>query len=359
MRKLLFLLLIASPLRAQVSKPPIEPHNINNVLNVDGIRYLTIDAAIAALRVGGGIVIIPSNYAGAESAGCTVNGLDGFSTWSGAAAVTVVDLRLSSACMYSVAYNSSLFGLTPFAATKVFPSPSTTASAGIFTSKYGGALAAGGGNLNGVTAEVDVTGAITSNPTATVPALLAEAHVRGTGGTIPDLAGIATFNGIDRTATTTNITRAYGVFVNACGNTSTSGATIANCYGFYTNHNTLGISSNYSFFSNGRIRLAYFASDNGLDLESTGGTATNILKNDGTDTLMIIGLSAAKGIKFGSPITPNSVTVSSLPAAAAGNAGQIMIVSDSTTVATEGQTCVGSSSNTALAFSNGSVWKCF
>jgi hypothetical protein len=132
-----------------------------------------------------------------------------------------------------------------------------------------------------------------------MPAVEAEAHVRSTGGTISDLAGIATFNGIDRRTATTNITRAYGVFVNACGNTSTSGATIANCYGFYTNHNTAGTNSNYSFFSNGRIRLAYFASDNGLDLESTGGVAVNILKNDGTDTLVISGLTAAKGVKFG------------------------------------------------------------
>ncbi len=51
--------------------------------------------------------------------------------------------------------------------------------------------------------------------------------------------------------------------------------------------------------------------------------------------------------------------VASLPAAAAGNKGWIMTVSDSTSVAAEGQTCVGSSTNTALAFSNGSVWKCF
>jgi len=54
-----------------------------------------------------------------------------------------------------------------------------------------------------------------------------------------------------------------------------------------------------------------------------------------------------------------TTTVGALPAAAAGNAGQIIKVSDSTSIASEGQTCVGSSTNTALAFSNGSVWKCF
>jgi hypothetical protein len=54
----------------------------------------------------------------------------------------------------------------------------------------------------------------------------------------------------------------------------------------------------------------------------------------------------------------NATTVGSLPTASS-NAGKTMYVTDSTSVAAEGQTCVGSSSNKALAFSNGSVWKCF
>lgn len=58
------------------------------------------------------------------------------------------------------------------------------------------------------------------------------------------------------------------------------------------------------------------------------------------------------------PFFPESTVVGSLPSASA-NAGAIMYVTDSTSIATEGQTCVGSSSNKALAFSNGSVWKCF
>lgn len=50
--------------------------------------------------------------------------------------------------------------------------------------------------------------------------------------------------------------------------------------------------------------------------------------------------------------------VSSLPSAAS-NTGGLVEVDDSTAIASEGQTCVGGSSNHALAFSNGSVWKCF
>lgn len=53
------------------------------------------------------------------------------------------------------------------------------------------------------------------------------------------------------------------------------------------------------------------------------------------------------------------ITVSELPAAAAANAGEMRRVSDSTPVTTEGQKCIGNGSATALAFSNGTVWKCF
>lgn len=51
-------------------------------------------------------------------------------------------------------------------------------------------------------------------------------------------------------------------------------------------------------------------------------------------------------------------TVANLPSAAAYPYAQIP-VSDSTTISKEGQTCVGGSSTKALAFSDGSVWKCF
>jgi hypothetical protein len=53
------------------------------------------------------------------------------------------------------------------------------------------------------------------------------------------------------------------------------------------------------------------------------------------------------------------ITVSQLPAAASGNAGQIRRVTDSTKITSEGQHCEGGGSEAALAFSNGTVWKCF
>ncbi len=57
-------------------------------------------------------------------------------------------------------------------------------------------------------------------------------------------------------------------------------------------------------------------------------------------------------------VTPGASAVSALPTASS-SAGKFFVVTDSTSVSSEGQRCVGGASETALAFSNGSVWKCF
>jgi len=57
-------------------------------------------------------------------------------------------------------------------------------------------------------------------------------------------------------------------------------------------------------------------------------------------------------------VAPGSVTVENLPAASE-TAGKMFVVSDSTAVIAEGQMCIGGGTGTALAFSNGTVWKCF
>ena len=57
-------------------------------------------------------------------------------------------------------------------------------------------------------------------------------------------------------------------------------------------------------------------------------------------------------------IVLGTTTVGALPSAAS-NPGAMIRVSDSTSVSAEGQTCVGLSSNNAIAISNGSAWKCF
>lgn len=74
-----------------------------------------------------------------------------------------------------------------------------------------------------------------------------------------------------------------------------------------------------------------------------------------------IGLTPGAGNNGGASgvITLGAGTTVALLPTAATFPGAIMYVTDSTAVAAEGQTCVGSSTNKALAFSNGTVWKCF
>jgi len=73
---------------------------------------------------------------------------------------------------------------------------------------------------------------------------------------------------------------------------------------------------------------------------------------------------AGRSVNVPALVATNSITagtpvmVAALPAASS-SAGMMMLVTDSTTVSAEGQTCVGSSTNKALAFSNGVIWKCF
>jgi hypothetical protein len=110
-----------------------------------------------------------------------------------------------------------------------------------------------------------------------------------------------------------------------------------------------------------------------LDLQDNGTTKWQVQKSSGNNfviveagvqnrlTLVPGGLATYVGtfaLGGTSLVQLGSTTVSALPSAAS-NAGAMIQVSDSTTVAAEGQTCVGSSTNKALAFSNGTAWKCF
>lgn len=58
-------------------------------------------------------------------------------------------------------------------------------------------------------------------------------------------------------------------------------------------------------------------------------------------------------------VTLGNTTVNALPPAGPGNVGQMIRVSDSIAITTEGQMCAGGGTSIALAFSNGAVWKCF
>lgn len=78
-----------------------------------------------------------------------------------------------------------------------------------------------------------------------------------------------------------------------------------------------------------------------------------------TSTLAFVAPSITTNAAGAGSIRPTLGTVAALPAAAAGNKGWIQSVSDSTAIGAEGQNCAGGGAVTALAFSNGTVWKCF
>lgn len=100
-----------------------------------------------------------------------------------------------------------------------------------------------------------------------------------------------------------------------------------------------------------------------LDFETgTPASQTLALKIDSSENATFhggIAFSSASGTMSAGYLGYGKTVVGSLPSAAAGNAGWAIVVTDSTTISAEGQTCVGSNSNIALAISNGSVWKCF
>ena len=88
------------------------------------------------------------------------------------------------------------------------------------------------------------------------------------------------------------------------------------------------------------------------------------IENQGAASTSALAIKTGTGInQFGDLTTIGPYTISggslNLPAAASWT-GYMVTVTDSTTVAAEGQTCSHTASNpvTALAFSNGTVWKC-
>lgn len=98
---------------------------------------------------------------------------------------------------------------------------------------------------------------------------------------------------------------------------------------------------------------------------SGNGTSFTVAANGGAGlgshtggNLSLIPGSGNNGGASGVILLGSGTTVALLPPAAA-NSGGVMYVTDSTSIAAEGQTCVGASSTKALAFSNGLIWKCF
>jgi hypothetical protein len=141
---------------------------------------------------------------------------------------------------------------------------------------------------------------------------------------------------------------------------------VDNCSGsvFYnvraTELTTIGASATNTQIINGRYNAITISSGAvGVSLNGAGYNSQNTgsITNSGTSTTKTNVFNIQTGA-FDANVSNNSTIVASLPSASA-NKGATMIVTDSTSISAEGQACAGSSTNTALAFSNGSGWKCF
>jgi hypothetical protein len=100
---------------------------------------------------------------------------------------------------------------------------------------------------------------------------------------------------------------------------------------------------------------------NYLNILAGANSNPSIVSTGGTQSITYL-TSGLPGVvsKFSSPqiIFGQGILVGSLPSATS-NPGMAIYVTDSTAIRAEGQACVGGSGNRALAFSNGTIWKCF
>jgi hypothetical protein len=191
------------------------------------------------------------------------------------------------------------------------------------------------------------------------------------------------YNTLSDSGTSTNIYAANDAVANKLSNlTVTSGGSMAGTFagnvtwsGTHIFSQTVTLSNGGAFSnqlgsSTGFLYSAYWTSVNANpaaagQLRLAKGDTLR-WRNNANSADMSISLNASDQLVLPVVATPSfagvstigSTVVGSLPAASS-NAGGVIRVTDSTAIASEGQTCVGGSSNSALAFSNGSVWKCF
>jgi hypothetical protein len=150
----------------------------------------------------------------------------------------------------------------------------------------------------------------------------------------------------------------FGIHMEGSINPSETTTPLIRMTNFAGNLSIVGGEALYSFGENFTVQVD--SGSNGLGIMNMRTGHTNQVHNMVTGVDAIgpngnIGYYTDSTTLIG-PLVPT--TVSSLPPASPANAGQMMRVSD-WVVSVEGYACVGGGTATALAFSNGSVWKCF
>lgn len=234
---------------------------LDNIRIVDGITFTTIDTAIADLPAGGGVVIIPSTYAGPEVSTAATDPIAGYPESNTAANVTVIDLRgpnqtggtfpvFPGPTGYNIAFNSfqqheqSRLGVWQ----KVVPGTTWTTTAIEGVNEITTIIPSS--DVQGLLGEAHTVGALTSNNGGGLKAVDGETHIWSTGQTLSAAIGVQGFAGITRAASTTNVTTLASLYAAAPTNVSTSGAVVTDAYGVIAQQpGAVGTRNNYSMFT--------------------------------------------------------------------------------------------------------------
>lgn len=113
-----------------------------------------------------------------------------------------------------------------------------------------------------------------------------------------------------------------------------------------------------SFASGHAANITPYSLYNTIWAENPNGSCREPVVSDRGSNNTVLDSSASGYFQFGSLVSLSPTAVSALPPASS-YPGAMVRVSNSTTISSEGQACAGGGSATALAFSNGSAWKCF
>ena len=270
--------------------------NSNNVLWVDGNLYSTCASAIrAAGSVNKTIIVVPSTYAGRECP--TQTSVDGIQQVVTTPNITIWDFRGGNVG-HNIDYNSNSQDsnnqinskLSVMGYWSALPRANTS-SAILGTNIITGPTSTR--TFAAITGETDTTGTLSTPGGGVILGLEGYVGIRSLTRTLDDVRGASFSVNIDRPTATTNITTASSIFANECTNSSTSGATIANCYSLFASYPTVGTTRNYAAKLNGKSLLGFIASvGSRIDAEDSGGVARPLLSIDTNNNTNIRAINA-------------------------------------------------------------------
>lgn len=279
---------------------PITAPKVNGVLSAS--VYGSIDAAVTACGSNPCNVIIPADYAGAESANLVAATGNPYKYYNGPSNVTIIDQRASTdpTINYSIKYggetfaNWSRFGVTQNCAS----TPGSCVGAQL-NAMVSGTMNASGGTQTGAGAMLITTGTNFDNTSdAALAAFEAYVGLQHTGGShvlSNRVYGITSSVNILSTASAAQVATAGAFHAAPCTNESTSGGLISGCYGFIADKNTVGTNRNYGFYNHGN-----WLSDNATSFDAldSGGLPRHIFSFTNGNYVEFQPLADANGFVF-------------------------------------------------------------